>query len=50
MQESGLPKDCSINLSAIMTIDKSRLCEKAGELTKQKMAEVDEAIKKSLSL
>jgi len=50
MKESELPKDCSINLSAIVTIDKSRLCEKAGELTKQKMAEVDEAIKRSLSL
>ena len=49
-QESGLPKDCSIDLATIMTIDKSRLCEKAGELTGQKMVEVDEAIKVSLSL
>ena len=49
-QESGLSKDCSINLSAILTIDKSRLRDKAGELTNQKMAEVDEAIKNSLGL
>ncbi len=49
-QESGLPKDCSIDLATIMTIDKTRLADKAGELTKQKMAEVDEAIKRSLSL
>jgi len=50
MKESGLPKNCSINLATIMTIDKSRLREKAGELTEQKMGEVDEAIKQSLSL
>jgi len=49
-QESGLPKDCSINLAVILTIDKSRLREKGGELTKQKIVEVDEAIKRSLGL
>jgi len=49
-QESGLPKDCKINLSAILSIDKSFLSDKCGELSKEKMAEVDEAIKKSLAL
>lgn len=49
-QESGLPKDCKINLSAILTIDKSCLGDKCGKLSKEKMAEVDEAIKKSLAL
>ena len=49
-KESGLPKDCNINLAVIMTIDKTRLVDKAGELTEQKMAEVDTAIKISLSL
>lgn len=49
-KESGLPKDCSIDLAMIMTIDKSRLVDKAGELTKQKMVDVDTAIKISLSL
>ena len=49
-KESGLPKDCSIDLATIMTIDKTRLGDKVGELTKQKMVEVDEAIKVSLSL
>ena len=49
-QESGLPKDCSINLSGILTIDKSRLGDKGGELTKHKMVEADEAIKRSLGL
>ena len=49
-QESGLPKDCKINLSAILTIDKSCLGDKCGKLSQEKMAEVDEAIKKSLAL
>jgi len=49
-QESGLPKDCKINLSAILTIDKSCLGDKCGELSNEKMAEIDEAIKKSLAL
>jgi len=50
MQESGLPKDSKINLSAILTIDKTRLEDRCGELSNQKMLEVDEAIKKSLAL
>ena len=49
-QESGLPKDGAINLSAILTIDKSCLGDKCGELSEGKMAEVDIAIKRSLSL
>ena len=49
-QESGLPKNCSVNLSTILTIDKSRLLKKAGELGNSRMAEVDQAIKNSLGL
>ena len=49
-KESGLPKDCNINLAVIITIDKSRLLGKAGRLTSQKMLEVDKAIKISLGL
>ena len=49
-KESGLPKDCSVNLATIMTVDSSRLIERAGELSLRKMAEVDEAIKRSLSI
>jgi mRNA interferase MazF len=49
-QESGLPQDCLVNLSAILTIDKSRLRGKAGQLGEDKMAEVDSAIKISLGL
>ncbi len=49
-KESGLPKDCTVNLSAILTIDKSHLGDKCGELDKDTMAEVDLAIKVSLGL
>lgn len=50
LKESGLTKDSVINLSQIMTIDKNRLESKCGELSKEKMAEVDRAIKVSLGL
>jgi mRNA interferase MazF len=49
-KESGLPKDCKINLSAILTIDKSCLGEKCGQLSEEKMSEVDAAIKRSLDI
>ena len=49
-QESGLPKDCNINLATIMTIDKSRLGDKCGELSREKMGEVDKALQISLGL
>jgi mRNA interferase MazF len=50
IKESGLQKLSTINLSQIMTIDKTRLTEKCGELGEVKMAEVDEAIKASLGI
>ena len=49
-EESGLPKDSTANLSAVLTIDKTRLGDKCGELSKPRMMEVDEAIKTSLGL
>ena len=49
-EESGLPEDFHVNLSAILTIDKSRLGNRCGELNKEKMIEVDAAIKSSLGL
>lgn len=49
-QESGLPKDSTINLSTIMTIDKTRLTDKCGELDQSRMFEVDQAIMTSLGL
>src|SRR4030042_82644 len=38
-KESGLPKDSTINLAVIMTIDKTRLYDKCGELSEAKIAE-----------
>jgi len=49
-KESGLPKDSIINLAVIMTIDKTRLTDKCGELSEAKTAEVNKAIKASLEL
>src|SRR4030042_1563961 len=49
-KESGLPKDSSINLAVIITIDKARLTSRCGELSEAKMTEVNEAIKASLAL
>lgn len=49
-KESGLPKDSTIDLAIIMTIDKARLTDKCGELSEAKMAAVDTAIKASLGL
>ena len=49
-KESGLPKDSTINLSTMMTIDKTRLADKCGELSEAKMSEVNEAIKASLGI
>ena len=48
--ESGLPRDSTVNLSAILTIDQTRLGEKCGSLSQAKMNEVDEAIRVSLGL
>jgi len=48
--ESGLSENSSIDLAHIMTIENTRLCDKCGELSKEKMDEVNEAIKKSLGL
>ena len=49
-KESGLPQNCKVNLSTLLTIDNSRLINKCGELTEEKMEEVDQAIKNSLGL
>ena len=48
--ESGLPQDSSVNLSTILTVSRDRLEDKCGVLGAQKMAEVNDAIKKSLAL
>ena len=48
--ESGLPQQSSVNLSQILTVDRSRLIRKSGRLNQEKMKEVDGAIKVSLGL
>ena len=49
-QESGLDKDAAVDLASIITVSKTRLGDKCGELSQAKMAEVDKAIKVSLAL
>ncbi len=49
-QESGLDKDGAVDLASIVTVSKTRLGDKCGELSQTKMAEVNEAIKTSLAL
>jgi mRNA interferase MazF len=49
-KESGLQKDSTVNLAVILTVDKTRLRNKCGELSEAKMLEVNEAIKASLGL
>jgi mRNA interferase MazF len=49
-KESGLPKDSTIDLAMIMTVDKTRLTDKCSELSEAKMVEVNEAIKASLEI
>jgi len=48
--ESGLPRDSTVNLSAILTIDQTRLGNRCGSLSQARMRQVDEAIRASLGL
>ena len=48
--ESGLPRDSTVNLAAILTIDKDRLMEQCGNLSDEKMLQIDNALKRSLGL
>ena len=47
-KESGLVKSGAVDLASVMTISKTRLGDKCGQLNAQKMDEVDTAIKVSL--
>ena len=49
-RESGLDKGGAVDLASIMTLSKSRLGDKCGELNAFKMAEVDTALKVSFGL
>ncbi len=48
--DGGVLENCHVNLSAILTIDKSCLGDRCGVLDSKKMAAVDGAIKHSLSI
>ncbi len=49
-EESGLEKQSRVLLNQIRTVDKSRLYKKVGELSSNKMQEVDKAIRISLAI
>jgi hypothetical protein len=48
--ESGLPKDSVVNVSQIITVDKTILAEKCGRLPIHAMRSVDEGLRLVLSL
>ncbi len=49
-RESGLPRDSIVLLEQIRTLDKERLIRKMGQLSPEKMQEVNVALHKSLDL
>jgi len=49
-EESGLGRDSSVNLAQIMTVEMTRLERKVGELSGERMGEVDRALKNSLGM
>ena len=49
-EEGGMGKDSSINLAQIMTVARTRLETKVGELSREKMLEIDRALKNSLGI
>ena len=50
VKDTGLPRDSTINLAVIMTIDKTRIGDKCGQLNEARMNDVNEAIKVSLGI
>ncbi len=48
--KGGLKESSMVNLAQVLTIDKSRLIKKLGQLGEDKMGEVAEAIKVSLGV
>lgn len=47
---SGLPKDSVVNVSQLITIDKTFLTERTGKLSAQMMTSVDDGIKLAINL
>ena len=48
--QSGLPKDSVVNVTQIVTIDKSQLLEFVGTLSERKMEQIDKGLRLVLSL
>lgn len=48
--EAGLTHKSMINLAQLLTLDKSRLLKKMGTVSKEKLGEINEALKISLAL
>ncbi len=49
-QESGLPKDSTVLLEQLLTINQSRLVTRIGKLSDSKVLEVDRALNVSLDI
>lgn len=48
--EEGLPKPCVVNADVLLTVEKARLTERAGELGRAKRRALDEALRFALGL
>ena len=48
--DSGLPRDCVVNVSQILAIDKDQFIERVGSLPSSVMAEIDAGLKFMLNL
>lgn len=49
-EESGMARDSSVNLAQIMTVARTRLEVKLGELPANRLPELDQALKHSLGI
>ena len=49
-KRSGLPKESAINVSQIITVDKSFLTERVGSLTSRQMQQLEDGLRLVLSL
>jgi mRNA interferase MazF len=48
--EGGLPRDSVVHCGHLCTVDKTRLRRKLGQLSSARIAEIDQALVKSLGL
>lgn len=48
--EEGLKHDCAVHCDGLMSLEKSRLTDYVGELSDEKMAQLDKALQVALAL